>query len=93
MRLYNKHMEETKLEPVQPIDVQSLFAEFSDYSLAEFMVIIKELRLTLEQEKKAHSYDELKLKKAEEQIELLTTRINTATHALNGTVEKTEEQD
>lgn len=83
-------MEETKLEPV---NVEALFSEFSDSSLAELMMTIKDLRQSLDHEKKAHSYDELKLKKAEEQIELLTTRINTATHALNGTVEKTEEQD
>jgi len=78
---------------LKPINVQDLFAEFSDMSMAELMVTIKELRQALEQEKKVHSFDELKLKKAEEQIELLTTRINTATHALNGTVEETEEQD
>lgn len=83
-------MEENKLEPV---NVEALFSEFSDSSLAELMMTIKDLRQSLDHEKKAHSYDELKLKKAEEQIELLTTRINTATHALNGTVEETEEQD
>jgi hypothetical protein len=87
MILYNNKMDDNTVEPV---DVQSLFTEFSDYSLAELMVIIKELRQALDHEKKVHSYDELKLQKAEEQIELLTTRINTATHALNGTV---EEQD
>lgn len=75
---------------LEPVNIQSLFDEFSDMSMAELMVTIKELRQALEQEKKVHSYAELKLKKAEEQIEILTTRINTATRALNGTV---EEQD
>ena len=74
-------MEETKLEPV---NVEALFSEFSDSSLAELMMTIKDLRQSLDHEKKAHSFDELKLKKAEEQIEILTGRINSVVPILKG---------
>lgn len=71
-------------EIIEPVNLEKLFEEYSDHSVAELMLTIRELKEALEQEKKAHSYDELKLKQAEEKIELLEGRINTAIPVLHG---------
>jgi len=71
-------------EIIEPVDVAALFEEYSDHSVAELMLTIRELKGNLEQEKKAHAYDELKLRQAEEKITLLEGRINAAIPVLHG---------
>lgn len=87
--MYNKHMNDTT-DKLPPVDVVELLNNFSDFTIAELAMEITRLREKLEHEKKLVAAKEFKLQKAEEQIELLTTRINTATAALSGTT-KTEE--
>ena len=84
MNLYNKHMNDTNAPDLEPVNVEKLFEEFSDTSMAELMLTIKELREQLDHEQKLCAAKEFKLNKAEMEIEELTTRINNATVALNG---------
>ena len=69
---------------LEPVDLEKLFEEYSDHSVAELMLTIRELKEQLEQEKKAHSFDELRLKQAEEKIEVLEGRIRAAIPVLHG---------
>ena len=69
---------------LEPVDIGKLFEEFGDNSVAELMLTIKELRSALDQEKKAHSFDERQLRLAEEELELLKGRINTSITVLSG---------
>jgi len=84
MSLYNKHMNDTTMDELEPIPTEKLLAEFSDFTIAELVVEIKELREALELEKKINAAKQFKCEKAELEIEELTTRINNATLALNG---------
>ena len=65
-------------------DIRNLLEEFSDFSLAELVLEIKELRDNLEQEKKSHAADEFARTKAEEKIAVLEGRIKAAATILNG---------
>lgn len=71
-------------ETLEPVDIEKLFAEFSDHSLAELMLTVKELREKLEHEQKVNAAKEFKLDRAEEELEKLNGRINTANTVLNG---------
>ena len=86
MSLYNRQMnDETKNpEPLEPVNVEKLMANFSDYTIAELVLEIKQLREKVEYEQKVVAAKEFKLTKAEEQLELLKGRINTTITVLNG---------
>lgn len=74
-------MNDTTTE-LEPIPIEKLFAEFSDFTIAELVLEIKEGRKKLEYEQKLCAAKEFKLNKAELEIEKLTTRIDNATEAL-----------
>lgn len=80
-------------DELQPIAAEKLLAEFSDYTIAELVLEIKELRATLEQEKKISAAKQFKCEKAELALEELTTRINTARANLRGDDESPEETE
>ena len=84
MSIYNKHMNDTTTDELQPIATEKLLAEFSDFTIAELVLEIKEGREKLEYEQKLCAAKEFKIQKAGLEIEELTTRINSATLALNG---------
>ena len=84
MNLYNKLMNESKLDTLDPVNVEKLFAEFADTPLAELLLIIKDLREKAEHEQKLREAKDFKLTKAEEQLEILEGRINTSLTVLNG---------
>ena len=71
-------------ETLEPVDVEKLLANFSDYTIAELVMEIKQLREELAQEKKVVAAKEFKLTKTEEQLELLKGRINTTITVLSG---------
>jgi len=73
-----------KSDDLEPLNVEKLMAQFSDFTIAELVLEIKELRETIEQEKKVCAAKEFKLQKAEELIEILEGRINTVTTVLSG---------
>ena len=89
MNLYNRHMNDTT-DDLKPVDPAKLLADFSDYTIAELVLEIKELRGALEQEKKVSAAKQFKCEKAEEALEELTTRINTARANLRGGAETPE---
>ena len=74
----------TTSDDLEPVNVEELVANFSDYTIAELVLEIKELRAALEQEKKISAAKEFKCKKVEEELKELTTRINTARSHLRG---------
>ena len=69
-------------DDLEPVDVETLLAEFSDHTIAELVLEIHELRKKLEQEKKAHAVDEHHRQKAEEKIEELEGVISNAVTVL-----------
>lgn len=71
-------------EILEPVDVEKLLANFSDYTIAELAMEIKQLREELAQEKKITAAKEFKLVKTEEELEKLNGRINTANTVLSG---------
>jgi len=71
-------------DELEPVNVEKLFVEFSDTSLAEMMLTIKELRESIAYEQKVSAAKEFKLTKAEELIETLEGRINSVTTILAG---------
>lgn len=71
-------------DALEPLNVEELMAQFSDFTIAELILEIKELREAIEQEKKVSAAKEFKLQKAEELIEVLEGRINTVTTVLSG---------
>lgn len=77
-------MNDKTQEPLEPVNVDKLFTEFSDTSLAELMLTVKELREQLDYEQKLVAAKEFKLTKAEELIETLEGRINSVTTILAG---------
>ena len=84
MRLYNKQMNDETQKDLEPVDVGKLVEEFSDHSIAELMLSIKELREKVDYEVKLREAREFKLQKAEELIEVLQGRINTSITVLSG---------
>jgi len=73
-----------KSDDLEPLNVEKLMAQFSDFTIAELVLEIKELREKLEQEKKVCAAKEFKLQKTEEELETLSGRINTSITVLNG---------
>lgn len=71
-------------EILEPVDVEKLLANFSDYTIAELVMEIKQLREDLAQEKKVTAAKEFKLAKTEKELETLQGRINTASTVLSG---------
>ena len=71
-------------DALEPLNVEELMAQFSDFTIAELILEIKELREAIEQEKKISAAKEFKLQKAEELIGILEGRINTVTTVLSG---------
>ena len=84
-------MSDRTIDQLEPISVTELFQEFSDFTLAELVLEIKEGREALEYEKKAHAADEFARTKAELQCAELQKRIADAGMALSGEVETTDE--
>jgi hypothetical protein len=82
-----------KSDDLEPLNVEKLMAQFSDFTIAELVLEIKELREALEQEKKVSAAKEFKCQKAELELEELTTRINTARANLRGDVVLPEETE
>jgi len=93
MSLYNKHMNDTTTDELEPISPEKLFTEFSDFSIAELIMEIKEGRDKLEHEIKLCAAKEFKVQKLELEVEKLTTRINNATEALQEDVTTVEETE
>jgi len=89
MKLYNTRM--NTINELEPISPEKLLADFSDYTIAELVMEIKELRNKLEQEKKITTAKEFRLQKTLVELEELTTRINTARANLRGDVKTPEE--
>lgn len=83
MRLYNTSMNTTS-DDLEPVNVEELIADFSDFTIAELVLEIKELRAALEQEKKISAAKQFKCEKVVDELEELTTRINTARAHLRG---------
>ena len=83
----------TTSDVLDPVNVEKLIAHFSDYTIAELVLEIKELREALEQEKKLSAAKQFKCERAEKELEELTTRINTARAHLRGDVETPEETE
>lgn len=69
---------------LEPVDVKELMAEFAEMSFADLVLEVKDLRDALEAEKKAHHASQFNRTKAEEELEKLKGRINSATTVLNG---------
>lgn len=84
--LYNNKMtDNTKhTDELEPIDVKSLMAEYAEMSFADLVLEMKDAKDALAHEKKAHSYDERLLRKAEEELATLRGRIKAAGVILTG---------
>ena len=84
--LYNKKMSDNtqNTEELEPIDVKALMAEYAEMSFADLVLEMKDAKDALELEKKAHSYDERLLRKAEEELNTLRGRIKAASVIING---------
>lgn len=84
-RLYTSKMNDTThTDELAPVDVKALMAEYAEMSFADLVLEMKDAKDALEHEKKAHSYDERLLRKAEEELTLLRGRIGASTKILNG---------
>jgi len=73
-----------KSDDLEPLNVEKLMAQFSDFTIAELVLEIKEGREKLEHEQKVCAAKEFKLQKAEEELETLRGRINTSITVLGG---------
>ena len=71
-------------QDLEPVNIEKIFSEFSDHSIAELMLTIKELREQRDHEQKVNAAKEFKLQKAEELIVVLEGRINSASTVLSG---------
>ena len=80
-------------DELQPLAVEKLLGEFSDFTIAELVLEVKELREALGQEKKVSAAKQYKCERAEKELEELTTRINTARSHLRGDAETPEETE
>jgi hypothetical protein len=81
------------IDDLEPVDAENLLADFSDYTIAELVLEIKELRKSLAHEKKITAVKQFKCERAEKELEELTTRINTARAHLRGDTETPEETE
>ena len=80
-------------EPLEPVNVEKLMANFSDYTIAELVLEIKQLREKVDYEQKVVAAKEFKLSKAEKLIEDLERKINTSITVLNGDIVEEKEDD
>lgn len=76
---------------LEPVQVDELLKEFSDHTIAELVLEIKEGQEALEQEKKAHAVDEFARNKLQTECDELNERIRKVELALSGEAEETEE--
>ncbi len=83
----------TTSDDLEPVNVEKLIADFSDFTVAELVIEITELRTALEQEKKISAAKQYKCERVEKELEELTTRINTARIHLRGDAETPEETE
>ncbi len=83
----------TTSDDLDPVNVEKLMVHFSDYTIAELVLEINELRTSLEQEKKLTAAKQFKCERVEKELEELTTRINTARSHLRGDPEIPEEKE
>jgi DNA integrity scanning protein DisA with diadenylate cyclase activity len=83
----------TTSDDLAPVNVEKLMTHFSDYTIAELVIEISELRTALEQEKKLTAAKQFKCERVEKELEELTTRINTARSHLRGDPEPAEEKE
>lgn len=84
-------MSDHNSEELEPVQVDELLKEFSDHTIAELVLEIKEGKEALEQEKKAHAVDEFIRNKLQVECDELNERIHKAELALSGKV--VEEED
>lgn len=80
-------------DELEPVSADKLLADFSDFTIAELVLEINELREALAQEKKVTAAKQYKCERVEKELEELTTRINTARAHLRGDVETPEETE
>lgn len=81
------------LEPISAEYAEKLIIEFSDYTIVELVLEIKEGREALEQEKKAHAVDEFARNKLQVKCDDLKERIRKAELSLSGEIEVVEETE
>jgi hypothetical protein len=74
----------TQTDELEPVDVKALMAEYAEMSFADLVLEMKDAKDALAHEKKAHSYDERLLRKAEEELTTLKGRIQASATILNG---------
>ena len=77
-------------EQLEPISATELFREFSDFTIAELILEIKEGREALVSEKKSHAVTAFGRSKAETECEDLRARVHKAELALAGETEEEE---
>lgn len=77
------------VENLEPVCIEKLLAEYSDYTIAELVLKIKESEKALEKEKKRHAVDEFARAKAETKCVDLSIKIQKAELALSGKEEET----
>lgn len=66
------------------INVKELLEEFADFTFTDLVLEIHDLREKFENEQKAHHASQFNRQKAEDEVEVLTGRINSVTTILNG---------
>ena len=86
-------MNDKTQDTLEPVNVEKLMAHFSDFTIAELVIEISELRTALEQEKKLTAAKQFKCERAEKELEELTTRINTARAHLRGDADTAEDTE
>ena len=84
-------MNDTTIDELEPVSTEKLLSEFSDFTIAELVLEITELREAVELEKKISAAKQFKCERVEKELEELTTRINTARAHLRGDAETLEE--
>ncbi len=82
MKELEKYMNNQFSENLEPVPIEKLLAEYSDFTIAELILKIKEGEEALEKEKKRHAVDEFARAKAETKCDELSTKIQTAELAL-----------
>ena len=73
-----------QLEKLEPVPISQLLKEYSEFTLAELVLEIKEGKEALEAEKKQHAATTFARTKAEQLLETLEGRIKTASAVLSG---------
>lgn len=79
-----KYVNNQLIENLEPVSIEKLLAKYSDYTIAELVLKIKEVEEALEKEKKRHAADEFARAKAETKCVDLSIKIQNAELALSG---------